>query len=187
MSMGEVMQQRCRKCVSQRARRPIVAGFTLIELVVTVAIIGVVATIAVPSMQGLLRNNRLNAAAGELSAALQLARSEATRRNAAVTICNSTNGTTCAAGTAWTRWIVVGRDRFAAVDDVMRDESPLGGLQVSGPAAGIRFRPSGLIDAQTMVTVCMPTTNPNNNQRALLIRVSGTVSSSLVDGGGACP
>jgi type IV fimbrial biogenesis protein FimT len=62
-----------------------------------------------------------------------------------------------------------------------------GNVQISGPAAGIVFRPSGLIDTQQTVTVCMPTTSPNQNQRVLTVMVSGVVTTTKVDGGGTCP
>ncbi len=61
----------------------------MIELMVTVAVLAIIAAIAVPAMQGLIAANRLSAASTELVTALQLARSEAIRRNAAVTVCGS--------------------------------------------------------------------------------------------------
>lgn len=164
------------------------AGFTLIELMVTVAVIGVLAVVAVPAMTGLVNAYRLNGAAGELQTAVQLARSEAVRRNVPVTLCGSADGLTCSGATAWNRWIVRGRDPGTVnTVDILRDETPAGGLQVSGPAAGIVFRSSGRIDAQAAVTTCMPVSNPGDNRRAVTVMISGVSSISKSNGGGACP
>lgn len=163
-------------------RRPVplpqrlsVAGFTLVELMITVAVIGVLAVIAAPSMLAMINNSRLTAQTEELVASLQLARAEAVRRNARVTVCASSNGTTCASSTSWTRWIAHGMDNTAAtpVDDVIFDNASSGSATVSGPAAGIVFRPSGLIDSQQQIGVSM-----SDGQRCLLVRISGVVSVS---------
>lgn len=58
-----------------------VRGITLLELMIVVAIIGIAATIATPSLQDLLRNNRVAAQNNELIALITLAKSQAIRRN----------------------------------------------------------------------------------------------------------
>lgn len=84
------------------------SGFTLIELMVTVAVLGILSAIALPSFSGLLASSRVNSAATDLWAAMQFARSEAVKRNETVTVCPSTNETGCAAaGTSFASgWIV---------------------------------------------------------------------------------
>jgi len=161
-------------------------GFTLIELMVTVAVMAIVAAIAAPAMQGIVRANRLAATSTEVITALQLARTEAVRRNARVMVCASADGQACSASTTWTRWIVLGRDNVSGADTVIRDSEVTGDMQVSGPAAGIRFRPSGLLDAQQVVSVCIPTDNPANNTRTVTMMASGGVVTTKANGGGAC-
>lgn len=81
-------------------------GFTLIELMTVIAVLGVALAIGVPSFSGLLQDNRLVSHLNSLSSTLSLARSEAIKQNARAVVCGSTNGTTCNAVGAWEQgWI----------------------------------------------------------------------------------
>jgi type IV fimbrial biogenesis protein FimT len=62
------------------------SGFTLIELMVTIGVAGVLAGIAIPSFKSTIQNNRLTTSANELVTALNLARSEAVKRGLSVTV-----------------------------------------------------------------------------------------------------
>ncbi len=162
-------------------------GFTLIELMVTVAVLGILAAVAAPAMISFVNANRLNGTTGEMTASLQLARSEAIRRNARVTVCSSANGTTCSGSTDWDRWIVIGRDNVSGDTDVIRDQVSTGEMQLSGPSTAILFNPSGLVNAEESLTVCMPTGKPAENQRVLTILAGGTIITDENNGGGTCP
>ena len=61
-------------------------GFTLIELMVTIAILAIALGIAVPNLQEFVRRNNLAAATNNMVSSLALARSEAVRRAARVTV-----------------------------------------------------------------------------------------------------
>jgi len=81
-------------------------GFTLVELMVTVAIIAILAAIAFPSFEATMRSNRVATTTNELIASFALARSEALRSPGGARVCSSTDGTTCT-GTDWSNgWIV---------------------------------------------------------------------------------
>lgn len=57
-------------------------GFTLVELMVTVAVLAILSTIAYPSFQSTIRSNRVATTTNELIASLALARSEAIKKHA---------------------------------------------------------------------------------------------------------
>ena len=69
------------------------AGFTLIELVIVVALAAIIMTFAVPSYQNLIANNRITSHTNELVMGINMARSEAVKRNVRVILCRSANPT----------------------------------------------------------------------------------------------
>ena len=162
-------------------------GFTLIELMVTIAVVALLAAVATPAMVTLMNSNRLSSTAGELTAALQLARAEAVRRSAPVTVCGSADGLVCADGADWASWIIAGQNNQDATIEVVRSGTLPNGLQISGPVTGIRFNSAGLIAAQQNLTVCIPTDEPADNQRVITVLVSGAVLTARNNGGGGCP
>jgi type IV fimbrial biogenesis protein FimT len=82
-------------------------GFTLIELMVTVAVVAILIAIASPSYRFLVLNNRMAAQSNEMLSALQLARAEAVNRGTRVSVCKSANGTACTTALTWAQgWIV---------------------------------------------------------------------------------
>lgn len=62
------------------------AGFTLIELMMVVAILAIVVSIGVPSFNTMIKNNRLTAASNDVAGSLHFARSEAVRRGRPVQV-----------------------------------------------------------------------------------------------------
>lgn len=72
-------------------------GFSLLELMAALAIIAILAAIAVPSFTEMISNNRILSQAQNMTNGLKLARSEAIKRGTAVSICPSTDGTSCSA------------------------------------------------------------------------------------------
>ena len=174
--------QRCHAVHRRRnSARTVSRGFTLVELMITVAVFAIVAAIAAPAMQAMVAASRLNGATSELVTALQLAEAEAIRRNARVMVCASADGATCSGSGDWSRWIVT--DGGATP---IRDQSANAEMRLSGPGAGITFLPSGLIRAQQGLTVCAPTTKVTDNQRVITILISGVVSYAKSGSAGVC-
>lgn len=85
-------------------------GFTLIELIVTIAIMGIVLAISVPSYQNWMVNTKLTTRANDLVGALNLARHEAVRLGQRVSVCRSASGTGCAGSGGWDQGYIVFSD-----------------------------------------------------------------------------
>lgn len=165
-------------------------GFSLIELMVTVGVVAILAAIATPNLRAVIANNRLRAQTEELIASLQMARSEAVRRNARIDVCRTTNGTTCAGAVgAWNNWLVLDTQPRAGgeTSGVIASATTNPAVAISGSASRVSFSPTGMVAAASTLTVCMPTAIIDENQRVLDLLVGGSVNMRKVNGGGACP
>jgi type IV fimbrial biogenesis protein FimT len=107
-------------------------GFTLIEVMVVVAIIAILGSLAIPSMVDMLRSNRLQAAQAALQVSLNLARSEAVKRGTDARV-------TVAAGTtagAWTNGWTVFEDKTTTANAAVAptvDDATVQRLEVVSP------------------------------------------------------
>ena len=111
-------------------------GFTLVEMMVTVSIIAILASIAIPSFQSLIRNERVKSASYNLFASLMVARSEAIKRNEDVAI------TPVTAGSWQDGWQV-----SAADGTDIKNQGALAGIAVSGAPASITYKRTGRLSA----------------------------------------
>ncbi|MEQ1513969.1 MAG: GspH/FimT family pseudopilin [Lysobacteraceae bacterium] len=176
-------------------------GFTLVELAITVVVLSVLLALAAPLFTGMSNSNRLTSNANEIVAAMQIARSEAVRRNAPTFFCQSTNGTTCSNVSPWQGWLVYAdadRDSVAGADEIVRAgviEAPM--QIIASPSvtnSEMVFRADGLAYTtgnnllEANVRVCLPVTDPQLNVRDVNISIGGRVTvRPPIDESGACP
>lgn len=188
------------------AHVPRSGGFTLVELMVTIAVLAILLMIGVPNFSAVIASNRLSTGANELVASLQLARMESMRRNTRVIVCRSADQATCSTGTTWTGWITfvdVDRNGVPALDEVLRVSalpSPVE-ARVSTDIASDRifFRPDGraykaasntaMTDElqKAAISMCIPTKSPEKNERVVSMMAGSRISTAKAgSGAGTC-
>ncbi len=147
------------------------SGFTLLELMIALTIGSIILVWGVPSFQGVLNSQRMSSATNELVMSLNLAKSEAIKRVAYVSVCKSSNGVSCgAAGTSWADgWLVFANAMITSLGNVdagdeiirvypsLRDDftvTPMGAID-----GFVSFRPSSTLGTATAnmtgtLTIC---------------------------------
>ena len=137
-------------------------GFTLVELMITIAVLAVGSALAYPSFSGVLKGNRVATSTNNVIAAFNLARSEAIRSNRAGGVCPSNAGAQCD-GTDWNVGYLAYTDMdasggWSAGDVAIRYFQPNGALQLTAIANGggitqVSFDRTGRTDAEVQVTL----------------------------------
>ena len=168
-------------------------GFTLIELMVTLAIVALLATVAVPGFKNIIINNRTTSQANALVGALTLARSEAVKQNQTATVCASVDGATCAAtvnaactrgkgwACGWLVWVDTNGDGVMQAGEIVRVESELKGTFTLVNSAGVvtqQYLASGLAaTADRTFTLC--DSSNSYSGRTIDISATGRVSTTV--------
>lgn len=145
-------------------------GFSLTELMVVVAILGIFATMAAPSYQNLIARDRTIAVANDLLSNIQMARSEAVKYNSTALICGRSNG---ACGSSWSNgWLVRTDQNLDGTPETtirVRD-SIHQNISISSTANSIAFGALG--QASTTATITIQHSHPAYT-RVICIQSSG--------------
>ncbi|MDH3221982.1 MAG: GspH/FimT family pseudopilin [Gammaproteobacteria bacterium] len=116
------------------------SGFTLLELLIAVALVGIVMAFGLPSMTEFIKNDRLTTQINTLVGHLAYARSEAVLRHQPVIVCASDNQASCSSGNWADGWIIfVDTDNngdFSAGEVMLRVQQPLAGGNTLVSTAG---------------------------------------------------
>lgn len=172
--------------VAQRRRA---SGFGLIELIVTISIVAILTAIALPSFRNMINNSRASTQAGDLVAAINLARNEAVTRNRTVTICAAATAsgtpTACASATDWNQgWMIfldpktdTSAPGTVAAASVLRSGLANATIAVTSDAAFVRFSSRGEVLASTGPTlVVKPAANCQARQpRQITVGLIGRI------------
>jgi type IV fimbrial biogenesis protein FimT len=145
-------------------------GFTLVEMMIAITLMAVLLAMAVPSFRDASLGSTVRSLANELVVSAALARSEAIKRNAPVTLCVSSNGTSCGTGGWEQGWIVA---RGATV--IQRQAAAPTGFKITptGGVTTLSFRPFGAGVASAVFTVCRATPTVGRQERVVTIDATG--------------
>lgn len=173
-----------------------VNGMTLFELMLSLSILAVAGTLAMPTFADLRRNAVRTTTVNDFLHALYLARSEAINRMEVVSVCKSDDGRTCGnqlsdwAG-GWLVFANLDRDQPPQVDPdepVLRTYPGWSGGSINANRPAFSFRPVTQIGVNGTVLFC--DAGGSATARAIVISQTGRPRSTNQDGDGnplSCP
>ena len=162
-------------------------GFTLLELMIIVGILGLTMAIAAPGLSTMISNNRISSSASDFAAALQLAKAEAVARVNSVIVCKKNTGSTgCVGGGDWSQgWIVFSDDNgnggvdgganeaILLIHEALDSRITFGGSN-SEVDSSIVFRPSGTSNITSTGTLIICSDGQfDSSARGILITITG--------------
>lgn len=151
-------------------------GFTLIELMMVMFIMGVLITVGVPSFRVLMADNQVNNSANELLYAIQLARAEAVKRNQMVSLCPSSDKLNCTANGNWhVGWIIFldtsGNGARESAEEIIRVQDALDTMvTMTGPTA-IQFATGGYLEPAATKSIQASATGTTNSKWVCLTAI----------------
>jgi len=169
--------------VLPRTRALAQSGFTVIELMIGIAVLAIVMGLAVPAFTQFIQNNRLAAKANEVVGAFQFARAEALKRGLPVRVCSSSDGNGC--NGEWNEGWVAIADPGGTDEEVLRRwPTPGDDFQFTPTSGYAGFDPSGFSTSSTEQTFSLMLDGcTNDSARDILVEATGRVASERVD----CP
>ncbi|MEX2123833.1 MAG: GspH/FimT family pseudopilin [Woeseia sp.] len=154
-----------------------IKGFTLLELMFTIAVAAIVLSFGVPGFLSFIANNRAVTDTNDLVTALNLGRSEATRRGSAVLLCSSSDGASCSGSNDWSSgWVV-----RSAGGELLRSwpERSAGAGVLTATVSQLQFQARGSVAAGAVLQVRLPDCSGNQG-RDVSVNAAGRISVSRV-------
>ena len=170
------------------------SGFTLIELMITIAVLGILLSLAVPAMNTFVSNSRQTGALNDFISSMHTARSTAITTNSRVTICPSSGGANCEA-VGWDEGWIVFRDgdsdqNVDGDETIVASSAGTEGLSFQSAEFNqfLMYRPNGRVMNASLngnsgeVTIC--DSRGADHAKVLIIDMSGRPRASeyLADG-----
>ena len=139
-------------------------GFTALELMVSIAIVGVLSALAAPALTTMIQTQRLKSATFDLYAALTYARSEAIKRNAVVTIRPRSGG------------FANGYDLLDQNGNVLRSGLGSPAVTITATAGTLAFDAYGRLTTPSFLLQLTSTQSSTTPMRCLVISPTGRPS-----------
>lgn len=156
-------------------------GMTLIEMLISLSIIAILLTVVAPSVQSILKNNKVTADVNNLSALARQARFTAINERADVVMCPTTNYSSCSS--SWTNAKMVfiddnGNGNRDADERLIASADPLSeSNRVSGISGNLLFLDNGGIAKNAEIVVC-PGGGDAKTASALLMSLYGRITTA---------
>jgi len=139
-------------------------------MMIAITVMAILMAVAVPSYRDASLGSQLRATANELFGSITLARSEAIKRNAVVTLCVSSDGAACGAGGWEQGWIVLQGGTV-----IHRQHPAPSGFRISATSGlgALNFQPIGAGATSTTFTVCRATPSIGKQERVVSVDATG--------------
>lgn len=168
-------------------------GITIIELMIAVAILGVLLGVAAPSVRDIILSNRITTETNDLITDFAVARSESAKRGVRITLCTSNTGAGCTA-TNWEAGRIMFTDAnadgavTAGTDTILRVREALSAGNTLASAGFtnanfIQYRPAGNISSATLGTFTLCRSGVTG--RVITVTITGRASAART--GTVCP
>jgi type IV fimbrial biogenesis protein FimT len=153
-------------------------GFTIVELLVTLALFSIIATVVTPSLGNFYKRNRVAAIVNNHVSALQLARHTAVTENAFVVVCPTQDMQNCDEDWALNKIVFVDEDGDGALDgneEIIGSIDTVNDYRVTSTRDSLRFAPFNTAQNFTATITICPEDKTTIFSRAIIISNVGRV------------